>query len=219
MLPNNPDVTTTNVRARAFGSHKVIKKTTGLYRSKRFHGQLVLIFSIAIVSLVFGILYFHQCPIQSHIPLFLVIQGAAGISLLVVHVFGTVWILCITKFKYQVIVLVAGMAMTILLFSCGWFIAGNVWVFSVTSEVQFHDLTNPDSYCHPTVYRAAFAILIAQYLLSMYFCCSLTWMPQSTESPTNGVIKVRKQIPKIRRMLEHRTIHLSTVQEVPDDSL
>lgn len=220
VLTRNLDMTTTpNVLSRPFGEHKVIKKTTGLYRSKRFHGQLVLIFSIAIVSLIFGILYYDQCSIESRIPLFLVVQGVAGISLLAVHLFATIWILFIIIFKYQVIALVAGSAMVILMFWFVWFIVGNVWVFSVATRVQFTDPTTTNSYCHRSVYRAAFWILIAQYFVSLYFCCSLTWMPQSTESPTNGIIKVRKQIPKIRQMLKNRTIHLSTVQEVPENGL
>ena len=209
-------VTTENIpptRSAPFGPVKVIRKTTGLYRSKRFHCQLLLPFSIVILSLIFGILYFHNCPIQPRIPLFLVVQGAVGVLLIAIHIFATISTLCVTKFKYFFICIVAALALIIILFLFAWFIAGNVWVFSATKQVQFVDQTKSNSYCNRTLFHFSFWLIIVQYIMSLYFCCVFAWIPQSTESPTTGIIKVRKQIPKIKKKLKGKRVQSPTIHD------
>jgi hypothetical protein len=211
---NVPANSASPVRSAPFGPAKVIKKTTGLYKSKRFHFQLILPFSVAILSLIFGIPHLQNCPIQPRIPVFLVVQGAIGLLIIVIHIVTIVYIMCITKFKYLFICIIFALIIFLFLFLFAWFIAGNVWVFSVTKRVQFSDRTNTNSYCNGTLYQAAFWLLIAQYIMSVYFFCSLTWIPQSTQSPTNGVIKVRKQIPKIKRMLKFKRLDPPATHDV-----
>ncbi|CAF1334927.1 unnamed protein product [Adineta steineri] len=185
-----------------FGPEKVIKKTTGLYKSKRFHIQLLLLLSVAIVSLVFGIRYVHNCPIQPKIPIFLIVQGTVLLLILIIHVVAFVYILYITIFKYYAIGIIAIFTAFLCLFLFIWFILGNVWTFSAFNHVQFTNETITISYCHGTLYQASFWLIISQYLVGIYFCLSFIWIPQSAHSPTNGIIKVRKQIPKIKRMLK-----------------
>jgi hypothetical protein len=201
-------------RSKPFGPAKVIKKTTGLYKSKRFHFQLILLFSIAIVSFIFGILYLHNCPIQPLIPVYLIVQGAVGLLILVIHLVAIVYILYITRFKYHFIGTVAILTAFLGLFLFAWFIAGNVWIFRVVNRVQFTDQTKTNSYCNGTLYHAAFWLLIVEYIMSVFFCCSITWIPQSTASPTNGIIKVRKQIPKIKRMLKIKSWQPQTTHDI-----
>ncbi len=191
-------------RLKPFGPAKVIKKTTRLYKSKRFHLQLLLPFSIAVVSFVFGIQYLHDCPIQPRIPIYLLLQGAVGLLITVIHLLAIVYILYIIKFKYQFISTIAIFTAFLGLFLFAWFLAGNIWTFSVFKRVQFIDQTNTNSYCNGNLYHAAFWLLIVQYIMTVFFCCSFTWIPQSTQSPTNGIIKVRKQIPKVQRILTNK---------------
>ncbi len=193
-------------RSKPFGPAKVIKKTTGLYKSKRFHLQLLLPFSIAIVSFIFGIRYLHDCPIQPRIPIYLLVQGTIGLLIFVIHLLAIVYILCLTKFKYYFIATIATVTAFLGLFLFAWFIAGNIWTFSVVKRVQFINQTKSYSYCNGHLYHAAFWLLIVQYIMGVFFCCSFTWIPQSAQSPTNGIIKVRKQIPKLRRMLTNESL-------------
>lgn len=206
-------------RSKPFSHAKVIKKTTGLFKSKRFHIQLAPPLLIAIVSFVIGILYLHNCPIEPYIPIYLIVQGAVGLLILVIHVLAFVHILYITKFKYQCIGTVAIFMAFIMIFLFAWFIAGNFWIFSVVNRVQLTDQTKTNSYCNKNLYQAAFWLLIAQYVMSVYFCCSFTWIRQSSKSPTNGVIKVRKQIPKIKRMLTIKNIQQAPVSNTADTRL
>jgi hypothetical protein len=162
------------LRSMPFGPAKVIKKTTGLYKSKRFHFQLLLPFSISIVSLIFGIPHLHNCPIQPHIPVYLIVQGAVGLLIFLIHLLAIVYILRITKLKYLFIGTIAILTAFIGLFLFAWFIAGNVWIFSVVNRVQFTDQTKTNSYCNFTLYHAAFWLLIAQYVMTVFFCCSFT---------------------------------------------
>lgn len=199
---------------KAFAPAKVIKKTTGLFRSKRFHAQLLLPFSVTLVSLVIGALYSRDCPIEPSVPVFLIVQGTVGLIIFVLHLVATIYILYITAFKYQFIVTVAFLAAALILFLFGWFLAGNVWVFSIVERVQSTDQTKADSFCNDTVYRAAFALIIAVYVMSIYFCCSFIWIPQSTQSPTNGIIKVRKQIPKLKAMFKSDTNQPEVVEDI-----
>jgi hypothetical protein len=204
------------IRSKPFGPAKVIKKTTGLYKSKRFHIQLLLPFSIAIVSLIIGIIYSSNCPIQRYIPVYLIVQGAVGLLIFDIHLLAMVYILCVTKFKYFFICTIAILTAFLGLFLFALFIAGNIWIFSVFNRVQFDDSTNTNSYCNGVLYHAAFWLVIVQYIMAAFFCCSFTWIPQSTQSPTNGIIKVRKQIPKIKRMLKTKTLQPPTTPYMVD---
>jgi hypothetical protein len=163
-------------------------------------------FSIAIVSFIFGIRYLHDCPIQPRIPIHLLVQGTIDLLIFVIHLLAIVYILCLTKFKYHFIATIATVTAFLGLFPFAWFIAGNIWTFSVVKRVQFIDQTKSYSYCNGHLYHAAFWLLIVQYIMVVFFCCSFTWIPQSTQSPTNGIIKVRKQIPKLRRMLTNESL-------------
>lgn len=205
---------TSPIRSKPFGPAKVIKKTTGLYKSKRFHFQLCLPFSIAIVSLIFGIIYSSDCPIQRYIPVYLIVQGSVGLLIFIIHLLAIVYILCITKFKYFFICTIAILTALLGLFLFAWFIAGNIWIFSMFNRVQFDDPANTNSYCNGVLYHAAFWLVIVQYIMTVFFCCSFTWIPQSAQSPTNGIIKVRKQIPKIKRMLKTNNLQSPTTPYV-----
>ncbi|CAF1230507.1 unnamed protein product [Adineta ricciae] len=200
--------------SKGFGSAKVIKKTTGLYKSKRFHCQLLLPLSIAIASFVVGILYINNCPIQPYIPIYLLVQGAVGLYILIIHLTAIVYILYINRYKYQFIGTIAFLTAFLFLFQFAWFIAGNIWVFGAVQRVQFTNPANTTSYCNGTVYRSAFWLIIAAYAMSVFFCCSFTWIPQSSASPTNGIIKVRKQIPKVKRMLKSNNDRPESIHDV-----
>lgn len=54
-----------------------------------------------------------------------------------------------------------------------WFILGCIWVFSVWGAVQY---TNPHqgTYCHHTLYRFAFTILLISLIVKIFGCISST---------------------------------------------
>lgn len=202
------------LRSKPFGPAKVIKKTTGLYKSKRFHFQLFFFFSFSIVSLIFGIIHVHNCPIQSRIPVYLIVQGAVGLLIFIIHLFAFVYILWITKYKYFFIGFVAFLTAFLGLFLFIWFIVGNVWVFKVVNRVQFTDPMMTTSYCSRTLYHAAFWLIIVQYIMAVFYFCSFIFIRQSAYSPTNGIIKIRKQIPKVKRMITTKSFQPSVTPDI-----
>ena len=51
------------------------------------------------------------------------------------------------------------------LFQFAWFIAGNVWVYSIYGQVQFTDLTAQSTYCDRTTYLFSFWVITAGYIV------------------------------------------------------
>lgn len=58
----------------------------------------------------------------------------------------------------------------IVIFLFGWFIAGCIWVFGAWDRVQYND-PEEANYCHPTVYRVTFWLLILSIIYQIYSCC------------------------------------------------
>jgi hypothetical protein len=52
-----------------------------------------------------------------------------------------------------------------------WYILGCVWVFGVHNRVQYDDILQPE-YCHPVLYKTAFALLIIITVWFVIYCCT-----------------------------------------------
>jgi len=121
--------------------------------------------------------YADECPVNWRIPHYLVVAGTVGLGLVGLSIAGTILQLSgictadnrarITKFVLRIIPILAFL-LTIFIFV--WFIAGCVWVFGAWSEVQYKHPNQP-GYCHRTLYRFAFWLLIISILYSLFTCC------------------------------------------------
>jgi len=121
--------------------------------------------------------YAEQCPISRQIPHYLVVAGAVGLIGIGLHMILYIYqIYIVTKSDEisPIIKLVLdGISIILLLlmiFLSVWFIAGCVWLFRVWSKVQYENPNEPD-YCHRTLYRFTFWILLISviYQLFSYF--------------------------------------------------
>ena len=58
-------------------------------------------------------------------------------------------------------------------FSIGWFIYGNVIVYSIYSNVQYDETLYPDRYCDKLCYLFSFWIITAHWILLVGCCVCL----------------------------------------------
>jgi hypothetical protein len=55
------------------------------------------------------------------------------------------------------------------LFTFGWFIAGNVWVYGIYSRVAYDDLI-PDTYCSQVCYLFSFWAITLTWIFAALLC-------------------------------------------------
>jgi len=123
---------------------------------------------IPVCMIVIGSVYFHDCPAEPYIPIFLIVGGSFSV------------------FKYLIGVLsrvrraetgneqdpqpTHPVQSLITFFLCGWFITGCVWVY----RVYWPDTTAEGTaqYCNPVVYIFAFWLITTAYIfLGLFTSC------------------------------------------------
>lgn len=150
--------------------------------------SLLIIAAIHLVLIVFGSVYFHKCPRQPHVPLYLVVAGCAGILLICIPAAELIHRLCtesededgvfmrVLKFGARVVigeretkkskiikVTIICVESILALFIFAWFITGSVWTFGIHGD--FSDDSNDDRYCNNVLYMFTFVVLLIQYAL------------------------------------------------------
>ncbi|XP_077326694.1 transmembrane protein 272-like isoform X1 [Lithobates pipiens] len=131
-----------------------------------------IVVGIHITSIALGAVYFRDCPGQYLIPYYLIISGVAGILFL-----------CLTCLpcgdgreppKTSLVTLCAQGVMLVFMFA--FFIAGNVWIYSLYSEPW--DSPTGSKRCNRVLYLYAFWITTVCHLcFAVLFCtylCLLT---------------------------------------------
>ncbi|KAG7241629.1 hypothetical protein INR49_025549 [Caranx melampygus] len=127
---------------------------------------MLIFFIMFIAEVIVGAVHFSDCPRQPLIPVYMVVVG----------VIPLLWccVKCSNWFSYLVS----------LFFTC-WFIAGNVWTFSIYEPNYNKNATQVSSYCNKTLYMFAFWTNILTYVLLLGFffswCCSFCSQQQLSD--------------------------------------
>jgi len=119
-----------------------------------------------------GLQYADKCPIDYHIPQYLIIAGAAGLGLIAWSLLSLFFgIIVAWKQKSG-----GGIAICLLVFSrvnsilylllLGWFIAGCYWILYSWDIIQYDD-PSQENYCHPVLYRFAFCLLLISLIFKI----------------------------------------------------
>ncbi|CAM5129449.1 unnamed protein product [Natator depressus] len=113
---------------------------------------------LPIASIVIGAKYLGQCPHQYLLPYYLLVGGSAGLLLLLLTCLpcgdGTD--------PPRLSPGARGWRAVFLLFLFAWFIAGNVWVYSIYPP-EYKDPKNPD-FCSRPLYLFAFWVTTLVYV-------------------------------------------------------
>ncbi|XP_062844857.1 transmembrane protein 272-like [Trichomycterus rosablanca] len=147
--------------------------------------------ALPIAQVTIGGLHLQECPTQPLIPIYLVVSGVFGLVLAVLSCLpctqegenegGAVSALCTT---WNSIV-------TLFLFC--WFIAGNVWIYSIYQPT--YDPLSPQ-YCAKILYLFAFWMVTLVYIIigvlmlagcCIMFCMCVCGRAGITDPPTNQV--------------------------------
>ncbi|XP_025030715.1 transmembrane protein 272 isoform X2 [Python bivittatus] len=116
-----------------------------------------LLFAVlAVAGIVIGIVYFSQCPRQPPLPVYVVILGIVTLLLL--------FLSCIPcgDGTNRPSTLLSCFRAAGFLFLCAWFIAGNVWVYSIYPP-DYEAVGHPD-FCQRTLFLFAFGVTTAIHM-------------------------------------------------------
>lgn len=168
VMDNSGDVTSSK-------HNGFIDKCISFY-SRRFHFIIIpLTIIISAIHLKFGIQYLGQCTIQPMINIYMIVQAAAALLLVLFALTGVIIVRCIFSGSEQdnhkiigkhLILIVVILSLIVSLFSFAWLVTGSVWVFGAKSNgVQGSDPTITTTYCQSELYRAAFILIIINYVV------------------------------------------------------
>ena len=138
---------------------------------------LALLLSLPTIKLVLGILYLKECPVNTSIPLYMIISGAAGLAIILFLLVSSTCAFCRSsirarpfthKFMIFTIAFARGTQGLLAIFLFIWFFFGNVWVFGVRSRVQTNNASDIQTYCQPLLYWVAFYVLIFTYIFAFF---------------------------------------------------
>ncbi|XP_040887365.1 transmembrane protein 272-like isoform X2 [Toxotes jaculatrix] len=132
-----------------------------------------------IAQIAIGSVYLQECPRQHYIPIYLIVVGVFGLVLAVLSCLpcaqepedGTSNPLSRVCATWN--------SLTSFFLFC-WFIAGNVWVYSIYQPNYNKSTTDVEPYCNRTLYLFAFWNITLVYILLGLFvvigCCVLVCM-------------------------------------------
>ncbi|KAJ3585631.1 hypothetical protein NHX12_014350 [Muraenolepis orangiensis] len=116
-------------------------------------------------------MYLKECPRQPYIPIYLVVAGVFELMLGLLSNAHRQKDAPSTQLKN---ICVVWNSLTLLFIFC-WFIAGNVWIYSIYEPNYNQTTTATDPYCNKTLYLFAFWTTTLVYILLCVFllisCC------------------------------------------------
>ena len=148
-----------------FGRIRYTHKASG-----NFLGTIARSITIVIpfCMIVIGSVYFHDCPAEPNIPIFLIVGGSFSALIFFIGVLRRVK--RAETGSDQEPQPTHPVQSLITFFLCGWFITGCVWVY----RIYWPDTQNPnmENFCNPVVYLFAFwLITIANIFLGLFTSC------------------------------------------------
>ncbi|XP_078524725.1 transmembrane protein 272-like isoform X2 [Lissotriton helveticus] len=159
---------------------------SNLKEKKMFQGMpvsgTVITAMMSIASITVGSVYFHDCPAQYLIPYYLIISGVSSLLLLIPSILP-----CRTREEPSILINVFHSVFG--LFLLAFFIAGNVWIYSIYAP-NYTD-TAAATYCHKGLYLYAFWITTLVYIFlglfvigcGMFLCACCLSSRASSEVP------------------------------------
>lgn len=134
---------------------------------------------LAAIHLKYAITYLGECPIQPMINVYMIVHAAVGLFAIITVLIGVLIARCIDSrveiennkmIARRLIIVLLIFQVIVGLFSLSWLIAGSVWIFGAAADgVQGSKLADTTTYCQSHLYRAAFVLIIINYVLHCLF--------------------------------------------------
>lgn len=124
----------------------------------------IILCAIPIAQIAIGAIHLDDCPRQDYIPIYLIVVGAFGVMLTVLSCLP-----CAQESKdgppnpFSQVCTIWNSLTSLFLFC--WFIAGNVWIYSIYEPNYNKNATDVSSYCDRTLYLFAFWTTTLVYIL------------------------------------------------------
>ncbi|XP_061565549.1 transmembrane protein 272-like [Cololabis saira] len=144
---------------------------------------------LPIAQIAIGAVYLHDCPRQPYIPIYLIVLGVFGVLLA-----GLPCLPCTQQPRDGPATSPTNPCMALnslmSLFLFCWFIAGNVWIYSIYQPNYDKNTTSVDPYCDKTLYLFSFWTTTLVYILlglsvpiAICAClCACTLVPTDPEN-------------------------------------
>uniref|UniRef100_UPI0037E79302 transmembrane protein 272-like n=1 Tax=Semicossyphus pulcher TaxID=241346 RepID=UPI0037E79302 len=127
-----------------------------------------------IAQIAIGVVHLDNCPRQHYIPIYLIVVGVFGLVLAVLSCLPCAQEPTDGTTNPLSRVCTAWNSITSFFLFC-WFIAGNVWIYSIYQPNYNKNSTDTDPYCDKTLYLFAFWTTTLVYILFGLFlvggCC------------------------------------------------
>ncbi|XP_054457816.1 transmembrane protein 272-like [Anoplopoma fimbria] len=119
---------------------------------------------IPAAQIALGTIHLNDCPRQHYIPIYLIVAGVFGLLLALLSCLP--WARTPEDGTPNPLsrICTAWNSLSSLFFFC-WFIAGNVWIYSIYKPNYDRNTTNVDPYCDKTLYLFAFWTTTLVYIL------------------------------------------------------
>ncbi|XP_077597742.1 transmembrane protein 272 [Stigmatopora nigra] len=128
----------------------------------------VLLCIVPIAHIVVGAVHLSDCPRQSYIPIYLVVVGVFLVLLVL-----SVCLPCAKRAKEgppnPTCHYCLGWNSLLSLILLCWFVAGNIWIYSIYKPNYWKNASDVGSYCHKEVYLFAFWTTTLVYILMALF--------------------------------------------------
>jgi len=131
---------------------------------------LAIFLAIPITCIVIGVKYKDDCPIERYIPIYLIVLGSFGVLRNIVGLYNQMKRRSCDE-ETDEDAKKSSCEGLIDCFLVGWFIAGNVWVYSNYQPV--YDDPTSAQYCQKTLYLFAFGLTTASYAIVGLICCCM----------------------------------------------
>ncbi|XP_077356351.1 transmembrane protein 272 [Festucalex cinctus] len=124
----------------------------------------VLLCIIPIAQIAMGAVHLDDCPRQRYIPIYLIVVGVFFMMLVLL-----IFLPCAREPKdgppNPLCRISWGCNALLALFLAIWFIAGNVWIYSIYKPNYYKNITNAEPYCDKNLYLFAFWTTTLVYIL------------------------------------------------------
>ncbi|CAF1077256.1 unnamed protein product [Adineta ricciae] len=154
-----------------------------------YHVHLFVAFILFLVAIVIGSVYLNACSNERMISVFLIVQGACGLFIVLVHIAAAIVhhnaIICPFRLPTNVVKCVFAFTYCLVTFSIIWFVFGHAWIMK--SKNTFQD----GQICKTSASKFIIIILFYEYIVGIWYVGSRVWNDPSILTLLQNILQRR----------------------------